>query len=202
MRAHAVSFSWSISGRCCYNAILAQTQCWEIMVFDSYLKFFFFSGFPALSLSLSENQILSSEGLKSYAVTFILLAEWITWLRYMGKWSDSSKFHRYKPPQGLCCNIQWFIWQLFACNKCLRIFLWNSGQFPWWRKQKKAHLGEEQCFVLPLHGQLKAGAGWSERLACSACVLFPIWKITYPVLDMITTVNNTRGIMDERPVNR
>ena len=179
MCAHAVGFSWSILARCPCNAIHAKSQCWEIMVFDSYLKFFSLDFL--VSLSLSENQILSSEGLKSHAVTFILPAEWITWLRYMGKWSDSSKFHRYKPPQGLCCNIQWFIWQLFACNKCLRTFLWNSGQFSWWRKQK-AHLGEEQHFFLPLHGQHKAQVGWSEELTCSASVLCPIQEIIYQVL--------------------
>lgn len=138
------------------------------MVFDSHSKFFLWIS-CSLFCSLSENQILSSEGLKSHAVTFILLAEWITWLRYRGKWSDSSKFHRYKPPQGLCCNIQWFIWQLFAYNKCPWTFLCDSGQFLWWKEQTKAHMGEEQSFFLcyiDSSNQEQGGRGTSVFCMC------------------------------------
>lgn len=164
------------------------------MVFDSYLKIFLWI---SCSLSLPENQILSSEGLKFHAVTFILLAEWITWLRYVGKWSDSSKFHRYKPPQGFCCNIQWFIWQLFACNKCLQTFPWNSGQFPWWRQQKKSCLGEFFP-ATPWTAWSRSRVKWGTSMFCMCFVSHTKSNIPSPVHHgVITTVNNTWGIIDE-----
>lgn len=150
--------------------------------------------FCSLFCSLSENHILSSEGLKSHAVTFILLAEWITWLRYMGKWSDSSKFHRYKPPSGVV--LQYTIIYLAAI--CIQqmpvnisLWLWTISMM---EEADEGSYGRRAEFLPPtLIAQIRSRVEWGTSMFCM-CFVPSYWVLCD------NNNHNTQDIINETVV--